>query len=63
MLNKIIEAIKSNVCTLTEWTKEPHIALGVSWILLAIGYFLSSITLFILALGLGAYGLYLISKG
>jgi hypothetical protein len=63
MLNKIIEAIKSNLCTLTEWTKEPHITLGVSWLLLAIGYFLSSITLFIIALTLGGYGVYLISKG
>jgi len=62
MLNKIIEAIKSNVFTLIEWTKEPHIVLGVSWILLAIGYFLSSIILFILALGLGGYGVYLLFK-
>tara|TARA_R100001510_G_C7562110_1_gene141761 strand:- start:242 stop:433 length:192 start_codon:yes stop_codon:yes gene_type:complete len=62
MLKKIIEAIKSNVCTLIEWTKEPHIVLGVSWILLAIGYFLSSIILFILALGLGGYGVYLLFK-
>tara|TARA_R100001510_G_C7625054_1_gene185073 strand:+ start:972 stop:1172 length:201 start_codon:yes stop_codon:yes gene_type:complete len=62
MLNNIIEKIKSNLKTLNEWTKEPQIALGISWVLLAVGYFFSSVILFILALGLAGYGVYLVTR-
>jgi len=63
MFNEILETIKSNLGTLVEWTKEPQISLAISWSLLVIGYFLSSISLFIIALALGGYGVYLITKG
>ena len=62
ILNKIIESIKSNFNTLVQWTKEIHIVLSISWMFLAVGYFFSSVILFILAIGLAGYGGYLITK-
>jgi hypothetical protein len=62
MLNNIIEKIKENLKTLVQWTKEAHIVLSISWVFLAVGYFFSSVILFILAVGLAGYGGYLITK-
>jgi len=62
ILNKIIKSVKSNFNTLVQWTKEIHIVLSISWMFLAVGYFFSSVILFILAIGLAGYTGYLVTK-
>ena len=63
MLDKILEEIKRVGNTLVEWATDPNPSLLLSYLLLIIGYFLpesSSIILFLVALGIGGYGFYLL---
>tara|TARA_R100001163_G_scaffold65708_1_gene64159 strand:+ start:1392 stop:1595 length:204 start_codon:yes stop_codon:yes gene_type:complete len=62
ILNKVKDSIKSNFNTLKEWASSPIFLSIASYVSLLVAYFVDSILLLLISLGLVGYAIYLAFK-